>query len=201
MKDGKTKTIRITCRGADLVPLSDLASFQGNLKTLPKAEHEKLRRAIEKHGFSFPVAAWKRGKSNHIIDGHQRVVTVAKMLKDGYVLAGGKLPVDWIEAKNSKEAKKKVLLAASQYGRYTKESVAMFLEDSALDWDELKLEIDLPALNMKELVSFEANSKKEKVVADDLQFKILIVCTSEKQQRVLLVEFEKRKFECQALMF
>ena len=194
------KTIQITCRGADLVPIERLAAFQGNLKTLAKTEYEKLSRLIEKHGFSFPVAVWRRGHAHHIIDGHQRVATTKKMLEDGYSLVGGKLPVDWIEAKSAAEAKKKVLMAASQFGRYTKESVDAFLEESSLSWDDLKMEIDLPGLDMKSL-NGGAPTESAKNVSGDLEFKILIVCKSEKHQRELLTEFEKRDIECQALMF
>lgn len=146
------KVILITCEGAALVPPADLSPLQGELKTLEAKEYAKLRRAIEKRGFSFPLSVWKESESKlHVLDGHQRLNVVSKMLKEGWKLDGGRLPVDWIEARSMKEAKEKVLLAASQYGRYTEDSVYEFVHTSGLAWGELKQELDLPQLNMGKL--------------------------------------------------
>ncbi len=141
------KTIRITCQGAAEVPLSSLLHFQGNLKTLEEKQFNKLKASIINHGFSFPVSVWRKAKDHHIIDGHQRVFVLKKMLEDGYTLKG-KIPVDWIHADNLKEAKAKVLLACSQYGRYDEDQVYEFMHESGLSFEEMKLEMDLPQLNM-----------------------------------------------------
>ena len=107
------KEIRITCKGAALVPLAKLEHFQGNLKTLSKKEYAKLRQTIDTEGFSFPVFVWKDKKDKlQIIDGHQRVATVKTMLEDGYSLPRGQVPVAWIEASSRKDALKKVLAHA-----------------------------------------------------------------------------------------
>jgi len=146
------KQIRITCKGAAMVLLCSLQHFQSNLKTLSEKEYAKLRKAIETSGFSFPLFVWRDKRGCHkVIDGHQRLFTIQQMMKEGYTLAGGKLPVAWIEANSEKEAKKKVLLAASQYGRYTEESVYEFIGEGGLDFSELKLEMDLPQIHMGKL--------------------------------------------------
>lgn len=138
--------IKITCEGSDAVPLETLQYFQGNLKTLTKPQYEKIRKSIEKYGFAFPVFVWKDGETNHIIDGHQRVFTVREMLNDGFTLAAD-VPVAWIHAKNKTEAKKKVLLSASRYGRIDEVGAADFLEDVELD-DLLDM-VDIPELTME----------------------------------------------------
>ena len=92
------KEIKITCKGADSFPIEALLAFQDNLKTLPKEEFEKLKHSIEKHGFSFPVFVWRNHSKKYIIDGHQRLYVLKKMLEDGYEVKGGKVPVDWIKA-------------------------------------------------------------------------------------------------------
>ena len=199
-----SKRIKITCTGSELVPLARLLAFQGNLKTLADADFQKLRAGIEQYGFSFPIGVWKQGAKRHIIDGHQRLATVSRMLEDEWTLPGGKLPVYWVEARNEKEAKAKVLLAASQYGRYSQEGVREFVLEAKLDWAELKKEVAFPMLGAKGLDALFGTGEKDakgETVSDELEFKVLIVCKSEKHQRELLNEFEKRKIECRALMF
>lgn len=142
------KTVRITCKGADVLPIKVLTSFQGNLKTLAEKEYKKLKTSIEKHGFSFPVFIWKSGKTNFIIDGHQRLLVLQKMVEEGWKIEGDMVPVDWIEAKTKQEAKEKVLISASQYGRIDIESLYEFVEMEGLDFKDLQLTVDLPSIDI-----------------------------------------------------
>ena len=93
------KIIRITCDTASMMPLDDLAAFQGKLKSITEAEFEKLKSAIIKYGFSFPVFVWRK----NILDGHQRVQAVKRLIEEGYELENGMLPVALIDAKDRKE--------------------------------------------------------------------------------------------------
>ena len=142
------KEIKITCKAAAMVSIDKLEAFQGNLKTLNEKEYRKFRAAMEKHGFSFPVYVWKSDKSHFIIDGHQRLNTIRQMIKEGWTLKDNLVPVDWIEAKTKKEAKEKILLAMSQYGKYTEESLYEFIEIEGLDFGEEKLKIALPQIDL-----------------------------------------------------
>jgi hypothetical protein len=45
------KEIRITCQGADRLPIESLETFQGNLKSLSEKEYKKLRASI---GYGIP---------------------------------------------------------------------------------------------------------------------------------------------------
>jgi hypothetical protein len=167
--------IKITCKGADLVPISDLQEFQGTLKTLSDTEFKKLKQSIVKHGFSFPVMVWKRGESRLIVDGHQRLFTLKKMLSDGYSIADNKIPVVWVEAENEKEAKEKILLAMSQFGKYTNESFYEFINLGDLNFQELKMEIDLPMIDLGKFEAGYVNTEQ----------------TEESEEYALILHFKK----------
>jgi len=144
------KIIQITCKGHSQIKPDELKEFQGNFKTLSDENYQKLKSAISdsKIGFSFPIFVWKNKNQNYIIDGHQRLITVRRMIEEGWIIQGGKLPVDWIEAPDIKTAKKKVIMAISQYGEYNEESFLEFLQTAEIDFEELKDQVDLPLIDM-----------------------------------------------------
>lgn len=144
-----SKQIKIACEGAALLPIEQLEIMQGDLKSLSKENYEKLKRAIEKHGFTAPIFVW-RGE-NKILDGTQRLRTVQQMLTEGWQVNGGKLPVCWIEAENLKQAKEILLTFVSQYGKLENDGQAFYeylMTNEPLDFEEVKLEIDLPDFNL-----------------------------------------------------
>jgi hypothetical protein len=128
--------IKICCKGTDFLNLADMTELQGGLKKRTDIDYDKLKLSIIKYGFSFPFFIWKSDK-NYLLDGHGRFATLCKMQKDGYLIPD--LPVVYIEAKDKKEAKQKLLRLNSQYGKMTKESVLEFAEDIDLNFDEIAL--------------------------------------------------------------
>lgn len=146
------KVIRVTCRGAACIPVEDLEAFQGDLKTLGRDQAGKIRESIQRYGFSFPVFVWEdnRGKKK-IIDGHQRLFILRKMLADGWALEGGAVPVAWIDAKDEHEAKKKILLAASVYARVSEGGIKRFLEEADITLDEIKVFVDIPNIDIEQI--------------------------------------------------
>jgi hypothetical protein len=139
------KTIPITCEGAGLIDFSSLEPFQDNLKDLHKTEFEKLRQSIIKYGISAPFFVW----GNKCLDGHQRIRVISEMLKEGYILKDGKVPFVEIEAKNKKEAKEKILLFASVYGRVTPESLYEFMSLESISIDDIKIDVELPEIDFE----------------------------------------------------
>ena len=131
------QTISIKCEGAGTIELAELTELQGNLKARTDIDYDKIKLSIIKYGFSFPFFVWRGEGKNYILDGHGRMATLCKMQKDGYIIPP--LPVDFIEAKDKKEAKQKLLRLNSQYGKMTKESVLEFAEDIDLNFDEIAL--------------------------------------------------------------
>lgn len=145
-----SKTIKITCQTKDSIPVDELEQFQGNLKTLNDKQAAKIEASIVRYGFTFPVFVWKSKEGvNNIIDGHQRAFVVKKMIADGgFTLEGAKIPVVFIDAKNIKEAKAKVLLAASRYGRIDDTGLHDFLADAEIDIEDISDAIDLPEIRL-----------------------------------------------------
>ena len=137
------KIIRIKAVGTRKVAITDLQNFQGNLKELYENEYIKLRALIIKRGFRFPVLVWK----NNILDGHQRIFVVTKMVQDeGYVLEDN-IPVVDIMAENEKEAKQLLLEYNSRYGVITEQGLYEFIETNNLTLDDMP-EIELPDINL-----------------------------------------------------
>ena len=101
------KTIKIQCKGADLLPLDAIVEFQGNLKKRGKKEIDLMIKSIETYGFSFPFHVWQNGGQNHCLDGHGRILALSEMRKRGTDLP--LFPVVYVEAQDEAEAKNKLL--------------------------------------------------------------------------------------------
>jgi len=142
-----------------------------------ESEYRKLRKSIEKYGFRFPIFVW----GNMILDGHQRMLVIKKMVSEGWSV--GDIPVVEVEAENEKEAKKLVLLISSRYGHVTDEGLYEFIITSELNFDELKKEIDLPEINFKQ---FEQSYFTDKLQDAEPQIDKMIckcpICGQEHQQ-------------------
>ena len=118
-------TIAHELKALPFYPLADLLELQGELKDLTERNAAKLRRSIAKHGIFVPFFIWPAPDGNtYILDGHQRKRT---LVKDGY----GSLPVPCVlvHADTLPEAKEKLLVISSQYGRITQEGFDEFTFD------------------------------------------------------------------------
>jgi len=141
------KSIRITVDTKDHIPHAKLEPFQNDMKSLGKDEYEKLRKNIIDNGFGFVVHAWKEKDKVYIIDGHQRVRTVAQMEKiEKFQIPP--LPVVYIQAKSFKEAKLRVLAGASQYGKVEKDKLFDFMKENSISLEELSASFQFPELDM-----------------------------------------------------
>jgi hypothetical protein len=107
-----------------------LHEFQNGMKTLSDANYAKLRGEIEETGFSFAVHAWRDKGKLFILDGHQRVACLKRMVQEGAVDKATEIPVVLVEAKNFKEAKRKCLAAASQFGEFNIEGLKKTLSQA-----------------------------------------------------------------------
>lgn len=85
------------------------------------------------------------------------------MIEEGWILEGGKLPVDWIEAKSRKQAKEKLLWAMSQYGKYSEKSLLEYIGDADLDMTKLNLTIDIPSFDLEKILEGKKRSEKPEV--------------------------------------
>lgn len=144
------KTLTVTVKGSESIPLDKLEPFQGNLKHIGKEQYENFRKNLIEFGISFVVHVWKNEGHNYIIDGHQRVFTLTQMKKiEGWVIPD--VPVAVVEAENFAQAKRKVLAAASQYGTMTQESLSTYLKDNDIPFDEIVASFHFAEVNFLEM--------------------------------------------------
>lgn len=141
------KAIRISCTGAAVVPYTQLVPFQGDLKSLSELNYIKLRDKILRLGYSEPISVWRHQGNFYILNGHQRLRTIRQMVEEeGFTCPP--LPVNWVEATDWSEAKRKVLSLTSQFGEIEKQGLYEFMHEAEITADELEdfvlPEIDVP---------------------------------------------------------
>lgn len=168
-KSQEKGTITITCEGAALVEWEKLTGFQGELKSLAEVDYQKLKSEILALGFSFPVAVWRQGKNFNIIDGHQRVKTIGRMVKeDGFECPP--LPVAWVDAKSYEEAKAKVLGGASQFGKIQAPGLQLLANAAKLSAVDLKNRFRFPEIDLAQFAANSDNIKNKIGGARDVEF-------------------------------
>jgi DNA modification methylase len=155
------RQIEISCTGADLVEIGKLENFQGNLKKLSKDNLAKLKKEILQNGFSEPISVWKNEDKFYILNGHQRVRTLLHMAEDHEI---PKIPINYVDAKNIKEAKRKVLALTSQYGEMTNEGLFQFMNDSSIEWSEIKDSFRFPEIDFNH---FEKEKFSPAIIEDE----------------------------------
>lgn len=137
------KSISITCKSGELIEIAKLERFQGDLKEITPESMDKLKASIVKYGFSFPIFVWK----TKILDGHQRLEAAKQLIKDGYMLKGGKLPVVQISAESDQEAAEKLLLINSRYAQMTQSGFDAFITDFDIDLSDFSGLLEIPEID------------------------------------------------------
>ena len=148
------KTIQIRCDGSRKLDIEQLEEFQGGLKDLSKENYERLKKEILESGFAFPIYVWRDGQRERIIGGHQRLRTLKTMRRMGYTVPP--IPVIDIHADNEREARRRVLQDASQYGVINEDGFLEFLNESEFDLDFAQSAFRLP--DMKWDKFFDSNA-------------------------------------------
>ena len=126
--------------------LGDLLELQGELKDLSEREATKLKKSMRDKGIFVPFFVWPAPDGNkYLLDGHQRKRVLSS---DGQ----GALSVPYvvIEATNLQDAKERLLVISSQYGRITQEGYDTFTFDLDTGWLEQTVHFDA--------LSFEFNN-------------------------------------------
>ncbi len=118
-----------TLKGLPTVDYRELTPLQGNLKDLSEINYAKLKKSLDEFGFIVPLFIWKKKGKNFIIDAHQRHRLLSKEKAEPFYL-----PYVEIEAKDEKEAKQKLLVISSQYGKITQEGFDEFVFDLPEEW-------------------------------------------------------------------
>ncbi len=136
------KEIKITgLDGLKTMPFEKFVDFQGNLKKpIEKAQLEKLKNSIIKHGIFVPKFVWFDSEGQAMtVDGHQTLSALRGLHEDGYAMPD--IPFVEIDAHGAKDAAEKLLQINSRY--------AMIDPGGAFEWMQ---ELDFEPPDIKEMV-------------------------------------------------
>jgi hypothetical protein len=136
IKDITATLPHIAAELADLphVPVSALVPFQGELKELSEREYNKLKKSITENGLIVPFFVWS--ETGKLLDGHQRLRVFTR---EGWVMD---VPVVYVSAVDELDAKRKLLVISSQYGRVTQEGWDAFTFDIPEPWIQETVQFD-----------------------------------------------------------
>jgi hypothetical protein len=174
--------IEIKCKGEAEIPIKSIKEFQGDLKELNPINYGKLRQAILKLGFSEPLSIWNYKGTNYILNGHQRLKAVKKMSDEGIGVPKN-IPINFIQAKNIKEAKLKVLSLTSQFGKFNKAEVLTFLEENKIEIEEYNKMFSLTGINIAKIQIQNERTEITNVLTTDLD-------TDYGKNQVIIIEFD-----------
>lgn len=122
---------------------------QSNFKELSSKLYKKLKQSLLKNDFIQTFYVWEdKDGQIYILDGVHRIKVLQELEREGY-LVPATFPAIFIDCKDRKEAAKLVLVYSSAYAKITDEGLYEFLTLEGLDFGELKTEIEIPSINMK----------------------------------------------------
>ena len=157
----------------DLVDWKKLIFIQSDsLKEMTKQSFEKLKASLKNNGFVQPFNIWQDGDKLYCLDGYHRQKAMLDLEKEGIEIPN-KLPANFINCKNKKEATKLVLVYSSIYARVTDKGFYEFLDMSQLNYEDLKTELDLPGL---EYLDFDIMSIPNREKEIDMNLEITNEC-------------------------
>lgn len=142
-----SKEIKLVGCESIQVTFESLKPFQGRLKTLSAENYQKLKYRILKNGFRYPPFIWRDGKENYILDGHQRVAAIKKMITEGYSLESGEITVIDMPASTYDDAREMVLELISQFGTVQEDGFYDFTSGLDIEFDSFdfpKMDSDIP---------------------------------------------------------
>lgn len=143
------KEVQIACKGHETIDYEWLEEFQGDLVDLSEDNYKKLKNEIAVEGYSFAIHIWKLKNQNFILDGHQRLRTIKRMVeKEGW--ACPQLPVVVVEAKSIAQAKRKLLAARSNYGDNNKQGLYKYMSDNKIKFNEVEKRYRFAGVNFKQ---------------------------------------------------
>lgn len=151
--------------------MESLNAFQGKLKDLSSINFNKLWLSMVENGFSEPFVVWECKKDDkiYVIGGHQRLKVLLDKKSQGEELPD-KFPCNFIECKNKKEAKLKILALTSQYGQITQDGLYEFSVENNIDNGFLKDRYTFPGMDLDGFVTdyFEQDPTIDDQKADDI---------------------------------
>jgi DNA modification methylase len=120
-----------------------------NLKEMTKESFERLKNSLKKNDFIMPFNVWQNNGKTWILDGHHRKKAMEEIKGNGYKIPG-LLPANFIRCKNRKEAVRLILVYSAIYANVTEDGLYEFLNAEGLDFNDLKMDVELPQIDWKE---------------------------------------------------
>ena len=136
-----------------LVPWRQLKWLQSSkLKDLGARGIEKLKNSLKENNFVQPFNVWQDSKGVvWILDGHHREKALKQLEAEGFQIPD-LLPANFVDCADRKDAGKMVLVYSSIYAKITNDGLGEFLDDFDLDLSNILDEIDLPGLDLDNLL-------------------------------------------------
>ncbi len=150
------KEIKITgLDGLKVMPFEKFIDFQGNLKKpIEKAQLEKLKNSIIKHGIFVPKFVWFDDSGQALtVDGHQTLSALRGLHEDGYAIPA--IPYVEIDAQGAKDAAEKLLQINSRFAQIDSDGFMDFLLD--LDFERSDINDVIDRIEIQELNDIESN--------------------------------------------
>lgn len=162
------KPVKIAVETGKPLNIEDFHELQGDLKELSDENYQKMKNEILETGFAFVIHVWfnPKTKKHYLVDGHQRVKTLKKMIEEGHKVEG-QIPVALVQAKNLKEAKRRVLQGISQYGQVTLQGLHDFIGDTELNIDQVLSSFDIPNIKDDDIKAmFEVSQSDQTLIGE-----------------------------------
>ena len=121
---------------------------RGDFKKYQPEQIAKLKTSIRKNGFTTPLFIWEKSATENILlDGFHRLIAFRELESIDGVDVPENVPALFVKCKDTKEAKKTLLILNSHYAEIQKDALYDFVSD--LDLDELTAELDVPGLDFE----------------------------------------------------
>jgi len=148
-----TKTIAIKCKGAAELSITQLTPLQGAFKVLTEDNARRLRKELTEDGFIEPISVWEDSTTAkiYILNGHQRYIVLMDLRANGYVIP--QIPVNFIEATDLNDAKRKILALASQYGSVSTTGLSGLLSELGLTSEVAQEFLNFPEVDLAAMMS------------------------------------------------
>ena len=147
----------------ELIDYTTWVPIQGNLKDLYTDNFERLKNSLKQKGGFVPAFIWLDKGIPKILDAHQRHrLFVAENVEFEHIdgTRDKRYPCVIIEAENLKDAKERLLVISSQYGRMTQEG----LDEFAFD---IESEFITETTNFDALINFGEEEEPEELETEE----------------------------------
>lgn len=118
--------IKVNCKAADTLKLTEMKPFQGKLKKRTPQDIDALKKSLMDEGMMMPFVIWRKpgdtetGTDMYLLDGHGRKEALVQLAVDDPELLEFQWPVIYVDAEDEDAARKALLQITSQYGKITK---------------------------------------------------------------------------------